>query len=452
MIENLIKKQREYFLSGQTKDVDFRKDQLQKLLTSIRLYERELIDAFHQDLNKSEYEVIMTEVGLVKEELKLTIKNLNKFTKAKKVKISMLNPFSKGKVVPGPYGVCLIVSPWNYPFQLALIPLIGAIAAGNTVVLKPSSSVPNISAVIKKMLSIFDEKYVACITASREETKDLFDQKFDYAFFTGGYESGRELYGKMAKNLTPCTLELGGKSPCIIDYDADLILAAKRCVWGKFLNAGQTCIAPDYFLVHETIKDKFVELVKQEIKDRYYVGGVLNPSFVSIVNERQADRLKQMIDYEKVVMGGKFDGLVLEPTLLDNVTRLDKIMQAEIFGPVMPILSFTEVGEELEKLKALDKPLALYYFSTDKQKQEMVMKETSFGGGCINDTILHVTEHNLPFGGVGASGMGSYHGIKTFSTFSHYKSVLINNTKFNLGLKFMPYTRRKLKMLKWWFK
>jgi len=450
--KELVEKQREYFKSGQTLELAFRKEQLKKLKVSLKLYEKELYDSFIQDLNKSEYDVIMTEMSIVKQELNNALKNLHKYSKPKNVKLSILNAFTKGKIITEPYGVTLIVSPWNYPVQLAFVPLIGAIAAGNTVVLKPSSSTPNISETIKKILSVFDAKYVACLTGSREELKDLFDQKFDFAFFTGGKEAGRHLQEKMAHNLTPCVLELGGKSPCIVDFDANLELAAKRGVWGKFLNAGQTCVAPDYFLVHETIKDKFIELVKKEIEEHYYVGGLLSQNFVSIVSEKQAERIKGLIDYNKVIFGGKFDGKILEPTVMDNVTEEDKIMSEEIFGPVMPIISFTALGEELEKLKNKDKPLALYYFSTDKEKQMQVLNGAMFGGGCINDTLVHVTEERLPFGGVGASGMGSYHGEKTFTTFSHQKSVIVNNSKFNLGLKYMPYTRRKLKFMRWYFK
>jgi len=451
-IKKIVENQREYFKSGQTLELSFRMEQLKKLKTSIKLYEKELFDSFMQDLNKSEYDVIMTELMLVNSELSHMIKNLNKYTKTKKVGVSILNPFSKGRIVPEPYGTVLVVSPWNYPFQLALIPVIGAIAAGNTVVLKPSSSTPNVSSTIKKILSVFDEKYIAVITGSREESSGLFSERFDLAFFTGGKSAGTELYKSMSENLTPCVLELGGKSPAIIDFDADLEIAAKRCVWAKFLNAGQTCVAPDYFLVHETIKDKFIELVKQEIKTRYYLEEVLTPSFVSIVNERQKERIKKLIDYNKVVMGGEFDGLTLAPTVMDNVCEDDLVMQEEVFGPIFPIVPFTALKEELDKLAKKEKPLALYYFSTDIEKQSMVMTTAHFGGGCINDCILHLTEANLPFGGVGASGMGSYHGKKTFDTFTHYKSVLVNNTKINMSLKFMPYTRRKLKFLRWFAK
>lgn len=447
-IKEIVEKQREYFLTGQTLELNFRIEQLKKLKTSIKLYEKELLDSFMQDLNKCEYDVIMTELMLVNNELDNMIKNLHKYAKTKKVKVSIMNPFSKGRIVPEPFGTVLIVSPWNYPFQLAMIPLIGAIGAGNTVVLKPSSSSPNVSATIKKILSVFDEKLISVIIGSREETAGLFDCRYDFAFFTGSKKSGTELYSALSKNLTPCVLELGGKSPAIIDFDADLKLSAKRCVWGKFLNAGQTCVAPDYFLVHETVKDKFLELVKQEIEEKFYIEGVLSPNFVNIVNERQKERLEKLIDHNKVVMGGEFDGLTLAPTVMDNVTEEDAIMQEEIFGPIFPIVPFTALKEELDKLASKERPLALYYFSTDPEKQSMVMSSAHFGGGCINDCILHLTEENLPFGGVGASGMGSYHGKKTFDTFTHFKSVLVNNTKIDIKLKFMPYTRRKLKFLR----
>lgn len=451
-IKEIVNNQREYFTSGQTLDVDFRLEQLKKLKTSLGLYEKELMDSFMQDLNKCEYDVVMTEIMLVNSELNLMIKKLKKYAKTKKTGVSIMNPMSCGRIVPEPYGTVLVVSPWNYPYQLTMIPLIGAIGAGNTVVVKPSSSTPNVSETIKKMLSVFDEKYICVITGNREETKDLFDCRFDFAFFTGGKVAGKELMKKMSENLTPCVLELGGKSPAIIDYDADLKQAVKRCVWGKFLNAGQTCVAPDYFLVHETIKDKFVDMVKQEIKNKYYLEEVLTPNFVSIVNERQKARLENLIDHNKVVCGGEWDGLTLHPTVMDNVSEDDKIMQEEVFGPIMPIIPFTALKEEVDKLLKKEKPLALYYFSTDEDKQKEVMETLHFGGGCINDCILHLTEHNLPFGGVGASGMGSYHGKKTFDTFSHFKSVLVNNTKINLWLKFMPYTRKKLKFLKWYNK
>ena len=451
-IVKIVENQRAYLNSRQTFDINFRLEQLKKLKMSIELNREHLLDSMMQDLNKTEYDVIMTELSIVMDELNFAIKNLRKLVKPQKTKVSINNVFSKGKIVAEPYGVTLIVSPWNYPFQLAMVPVIGAMMAGNTVVIKPSSSTPNVAETIKKILSVFDEKYVATIIGNREETKDLFDQKYDFVFFTGGQQAGRDLAQRISKNLTPSIMELGGKSPCIIDFDADLKMAARRCVWGKFLNAGQTCVAPDYFLVHETVKDTFVELCIQEIKKRYYFGDVLTQNFVKIVNQKQMDRLKTAIDYSKVVFGGKSDDDTLEPTVMDNVTFEDAIMQEEVFGPVMPIITFTVLEEEIDRLKTKDRPLALYYFGNDKTKQQFVIENALYGGGCINNTVMHVAEFNLPFGGVGASGQGCYHGKKTFDAFTHYKSVLVSNNKFDIFLKFMPYTARKLKLLKKIFK
>lgn len=447
-IEKLVETQHSYFNTHQTFDLDFRIVQLKRLKSSIKLNMPKLIDAFMQDLNKTEYDLYLTELFLVNSELNHMIKHLRKLAKPKKKKVDIINIFGKGKVVPEPYGVCLIVAPWNYPLQLSLVPLIGAIAAGNTVVIKPSSAVPNIQKCIYDILSVFDDRYVACVVGGREETAGLFDQKYDFAFFTGGKESGQALYEKLSKNLTPCVLELGGKSPVIVDFQADLELTAKKLVWGKFLNGGQTCVAPDYCLAHETIKDKLIELIKLEIKKQFYFDDLLTQNFVKVVNEKQKARIQKLLDPSKVVMGGNFDGLTLEPTIMDNVSFDDAIMQEEIFGAILPIISYTNLNEEIDRLKTKDKPLALYFFSTDRDKQNYVMSHALYGGGCINDCIMHLTDSHLPFGGVGASGMGSYHGEKTFETFSHYKSVMVRNSKFDISLKYMPYTRKKLKLLK----
>lgn len=447
-MEKLVETQRSYFNTHQTFDLDFRIVQLKRLKASIKLNMPKLIDAFMQDLNKTEYDLYLTELFLVNSELNHMIKYLRKLARPKKTSVDIINIFGKGKVVPEPYGVCLIVAPWNYPLQLSLVPLIGAIAAGNTVVIKPSSAVPNIQKCIYDILSVFDDRYVACVVGGREETAGLFDQKYDFAFFTGGKESGQALYEKLAKNLTPCVLELGGKSPVIVDFQADLELTAKKLVWGKFLNGGQTCVAPDYCLAHETIKDKLIEQIKLEVKKQFYFDDLLTQNFVKVVNEKQKERLQKLLDPSKVVMGGNFDGLTLEPTIMDNVSFDDAIMQEEIFGAILPIISYTNLNEEIERLKTKDKPLALYFFSSDKDKQNYVMSHALYGGGCINDCIMHLTDSHLPFGGVGASGIGNYHGEKTFETFSHYKSVMVRNSKFDIGLKYMPYTRKKLKLLK----
>lgn len=321
-------------------------------------------------------------------------------------------------------------------------------ASGNTAVLKLSSSVPTISSVIKEILAVFDEKYIACICGNRNETEGIFDQKYDFAFFTGSEDSGKILAEKLSKNLTPYVLELGGKSPLIVDFDADVELSAKKCVWGKFLNAGQTCIAPDYCLVHETIKEQFLECVKKEIKEQFYVEELLTPNFVKIADEKKKQRIEKLLDEKKIVFGGKFDGLTLEPTVMDNVSFDDPIMQEEIFAPILPIISFTTLTEEIDRLKTKKHPLALYYFGSDLKKQEYVMQNVIYGGGCINDCIMHISDKHLPFGGVGSSGMGSYHGEKTFNTFSHFKSVLVTNSKKDLKLKYMPYSRKKLKTIK----
>ena len=447
-IQKIVEDQREYFNSHQTLNVEFRLAQLKKLNKSLNEHMPQLLQAFLDDLNKCEQDVYMTELFLVKSELHYLTKNLSKLTRIRKTGTDLINFFSTGRIVPEPYGVCLIVAPWNYPLQLSFVPLIGAIAAGNTVVLKPSSSVPTISAVIKDILSVFDEKYIACIMGSRTETEGLFDQKYDFAFFTGGEESGKMLAEKLSKNLTPCVLELGGKSPLIVDFDADIELAAKKCVWGKFLNAGQTCIAPDYCLVHETVKEQFLECVKKEIREQFYVEDLLTPNFVKIVDEKKKARIEKLLDEKKIIVGGKFDGLTLEPTVMDNLTFDDPVMQEEIFAPILPIISFTTLTEEIDRLKDKKHPLALYYFGSDSSKQEYVMKNTIYGGGCINDCIMHISDSHLPFGGVGSSGMGAYHGVKTFETFSHFKSVLVTNSKKDIKLKYMPYNRKKLKSIK----
>lgn len=448
-LKEIIDSQHEYFNSHQTFDVDFRLTALKKLEDSIEAHKQELFDAFIQDLNKTEYDVYLTEISVVMDELRYLQKNLKKLTKSKGTALSLTNFYARGKIVPEPYGVCLIVSPWNYPFQLSMVPLIGAISAGNTAVLKLSSSVPNVSAVIKDILSVFEEKYVVALSGSREEMAGLFDEPFDFAFFTGSAETGKQVLTSVSKNLTPTVLELGGKSPCIIDYDADINLAVKKAVWGKFLNAGQTCVAPDYFLVHETIKKEFIQKVIAEIKKHYYLGDVLTQDFVKIVNSKQKAKIERLLDNnKKVVFGGEFDGDVLCPTVMDEVTDEDPIMQEEVFAPIMPIVSFTTLDQELIKLRSKPRPLALYYFSKDRAKQNYVISTALYGGGAINDTVVHVADRNLPFGGVGQSGMGRYHGKKTFETFSHYKSVLVNNSKIDIGLKYMPYSHRKLKKLK----
>lgn len=448
-IERVIGKQRDYFLQGRTKSVTFRKNALIKLRLSIEQNLKPLMQAFKRDLNKHEFDVYSTEIMLVMKEIDYMIKNIKRFSKPKRVATSIINFRSHGKTLPEPYGVCLIVSPWNYPFQLAMIPLVGAIAGGNCAVLKPSSSSENVSQVIKKILSVFDESYISVALGDREENEKLFDQKFDFVFFTGGGRTAKELMSKLSKNLTPAVFELGGKSPCIVDQDSNIDIAARRVVWGKFLNAGQTCIAPDHVLVHTSIKSEFLERCMHYIKEFYYVGEKISDDFVHIISKRQMEWLSSLLDKDKIVFGGKVNEKLIEPTIMDNVTFEDKIMQHEIFGPIMPVLEFVSLDNVVEKLKTMPKPLALYYFGNDRKKQRFVLENLPFGGGCINDTIMHVSEHGLPFGGVGDSGMGNYHGKKTFDAFVHYKSVLVKSEKPDIKLKYPPHNQNKTKFVKW---
>ncbi len=447
-IKTIVENQREYFNTHQTFNVSFRLAQLKKLKESLQVHMPKLLQAFLDDLNKCEYDVYMTELLTVNKELNYAIKNLSKLTAPKRTKTEGFNGATNGKIMPEPYGVCLIVSAWNNPLELSLVPLIGAISAGNTVVLKPSSLVPNISSVIKDIVSVFETKYVACLTGDRESLSELFTQKYDFAFFTGDEKSGKELYTKVAKNLTPAILELGGKCPLIVDFDANVELSAKKCVWGKFLNAGQTSVAPDYCLVHETVKDAFLECVKKEISEQFYVEGVLVPDFAKIVNEENKERLEKLLTAGTIETGGKFEGLVLQPTVITGVKHDNVIMKEEIFGPILPIISFTTLNEEVERLKTMPSPIAVYYFTSDRNKQNYLLENVLCGSVCINDCVVNRVDGNLPFGGVKESGMGSYRGAKTFEAFSHYKSVLVNNTMADNKLKYMPYNRKTLKSIK----
>lgn len=441
-IEALVKSQREYFYSGETLPYAFRLANLKKLRTAL-IDNKELIyDAFKKDYNKSKFDVLSTEFGMAISEIDYMIKHLKKNMKPDRVKTSLFNFPSKGRIYKDPYGVSLIIAPWNYPLQLSIAPLAGAMAAGNTIVLKPSSYTPTISEVLKKVLSVFDERYLAVILGGRHEIGALLDQKFDYIFFTGSPTVGHIVMEKASVNLTPISLELGGKSPAIINKDADIELAAKRITWGKFLNAGQTCVAPDYILVHKDIHKTFVERVKFYIEKYYYQDGKISEDFPFIISSKHFDRISGLIDNNKVVAGGKRENLLIEPTLIDNVSFSDAIMQEEIFGPLMPIIEFDDLNTLIEEQKRLLKPLALYYFGKNKTDIEKVLRNISSGGACINEVIMHLTNDNLPFGGVGNSGMGSYHGKKSFTTFTHEKSVLIKG-RHEINVKYPPTDSKK---------
>ncbi|OKL40313.1 aldehyde dehydrogenase [Pontibacter flavimaris] len=453
-IQALVKKQREFFSSGHTLDLAFRKERLRELQHTIQEHEQDLMDAMYADFHKPEMEAFSTEIGFVELELKLVLKNLQKWAKPKRVKESLLNFPSRSYIHSDPFGVALIIGPWNYPFQLLLNPLIGAMAAGNCAIVKPSELTPTTSAVVARMIrQHFDESYIATVEGGAPTTQHLLQQRFDYIFFTGSTQVGKIVMKAAAEHLTPVTLELGGKSPAIVAEDADLGLAARRIAWGKFLNAGQTCIAPDYLLAQESIKEELLQLISQCIRDFYGEDPRQSPDFARIVNDRHFNRLSGFMSEGKVRTGGVTDAAsrYIAPTLLDRVTWQHPIMQEEIFGPILPVLSFQHLDEAIGMVQQREKPLALYFFTNDERKKEQVLKYTSFGGGCINDTISHIINPNLPFGGVGQSGMGSYHGQSSFELFSQQKSVLHRGTWLDLPLRYPPYGNR-LPMLRKFFK
>lgn len=443
----ILEKQKEFFNTHATMDVNFRLAQLKKLKSQISVYYEQICAAFVKDLNKHEFDVVSTELGLVMKELNFMLKNLKKLSKPKRVRTSLVNMPSKGYLVYQPYGTVLVAAPWNYPFQLTLIPVIGAIAGGNTVVVKPSRNTPNITRVIKKIFDVFDDNYVYVVTKN-EEIETLLDERFDFIFYTGSPAMGRTLMEKQAKYLTPMVLELGGKSPCIIDKDADILTSAKRVVWGKFLNAGQTCVAPDYILLHSSIKDQWLECARNYVEQFYYTEGKLKPDFVKIINKQNLERLQGLIEENKIFFGGKVDGERLEPTILTGVTLNDKIMQEEVFGPIMPVIEFEDLDKELARLEREEKTLATYYFGQTKENIEKIKNKCRFGGGCINDVIMHICEEKLPFGGLGNSGVGSYHGKQTFYTFTHKKSILQKSPNGELNVKYPPINKSKLNLTK----
>lgn len=446
----ILTKQKEFFLTNTTLDVDFRLSQLKKLKSQIKVYYDQLLKAFKQDLNKGEFDVVCTELSVVMSELNYMLRHLKGLARPKRVITNLINLFSTGYKIREPYGNVLVAAPWNYPFQLTLVPVIGAMAGGNTVMVKPSRNTPNITKVIKKIFDVFDDNYVYVIT-KEEEINELFDEKFDLIFYTGSKAKATELMQKQAKYLTPLILELGGKSPCIVDADADIETSAKRVVWGKFLNGGQTCVAPDYVLLHSNIKEVWLEKAKEYIEQFYYQDENLSKDFVKIVNQKNLDRIINLIDKNKVFYGGNIVNGTLEPTILNNVSRQDKVMQEEIFGPILPVIEFDDLDQELEILRKLDKPLAFYYFGNEKEKINKILTTYSFGGGCINDTIMHFVEESLPFGGVGMSGMGKYHGKNTFYAFTHVKGIL-RKSKKELNLKYPPASKGKVNFLKKFFK
>lgn len=438
--KDTLKKQKEFFKSGKTKDIKFRIENLNKLKKNIEKNEQYIMEALKKDLGKSNFESYSTELGIVLSEISFITKHLKKWAKPKKVKTPITNFKSSSYIYPEPYGNTLILSPWNYPFQLSIIPLIGSIAAGNTVILKPSSTSYYTSKIIEEIINEnFDTGYIHVITGERG--KKLLDENFDYIFYTGSVPVGKIVMEKASKYLTPVTLELGGKSPCIVDGKANLNLSAKRIVWGKFLNSGQTCVAPDYMFIHKNVKNEMINNIIYYIKTFYGENPLYSEEYTKIINERQFNRLIKLLDNNKIIYGGDYDkdSLYISPTLMDNVNWDDPIMGEEIFGPILPILEYEELNEVIDIVNSHPKPLALYFFSNDKENAEKIINGISFGGGCINDTIMHLSSPYLPFGGVGTSGMGSYHGKKSFDTFTHYKSILEKSNIIDPNFRYPPY-------------
>ncbi len=448
-IREVVQKQRDFFQNNLTKDLKFRAEQLKKLRKAILDHEEEILAALAQDLNKSAFEAYMTEIGIVLEEIRYILKRFKSWAKPKKVKTPLAQFPAKSKIYSEPYGVVLIMSPWNYPFQLTIAPLVGAIAAGNCALVKPSNYSPKTSEAIAKLIEkTFEPEYITVVLGGREANQDLLKQQFDYIFFTGGPTVGRLVMEAAAKHLTPISLELGGKSPCIVDESANIKLAAKRIIWGKFINAGQTCVAPDYVFVQKNVKEKLLEYMVKYIEKFFSQALEEEYRFPKIVNERHFNRLLGLMESGKIYYGGKSDSKLnrIEPTILDNVSWDSPIMQEEIFGPLLPILDFSDLNEVINKVNSRPKPLALYFFTTSKVKEKTILTSISHGGGCINDTIVHLATPYLPFGGVGESGIGNYHGKASFDTFSHKKSIMKKSNLIDIPFRYPPF--KNLKLLK----
>lgn len=447
-VSDIIKQQRQFFATGTTKDVDFRIEQLKKLKSAVAANQSRIVDAVKADLNRPEYEAYF-EIASISE-VNYAMKNLKSWVKPRKVPTSIEQFPASARIYPEPLGVVLIIGPWNYPFQLMISPLVGAIAAGNCAILKPSEIAAHTSEVVADMISqTFDRAYIAAVEGGVEISQQLLAEKFDRIFFTGGTKIGQIVMEAAAKHLTPVTLELGGKSPCIVDSDIQVEYAAKRIAWGKFINAGQTCIAPDYLLVDRKIKPALLAAIKQSVHEFYGDDPQQSPDYSRIVNRRHLERLAEFIKEGEIVTGGQIDpeDRYIAPTVIDKVSWDSPVMQEEIFGPILPVLEYDDFGDAIAQINARSKPLALYVFSKDKDKQQRVLRETSSGGVCINDTVMQFGVTSLPFGGVGDSGIGSYHGKASFDTFSHEKSVLQKSFLLDLKWRYAPY-QGKLDLIK----
>ena len=454
-INEIVKKQRRFFNTGATLELSRRIEALVKLKNCIQKYSSEIHQALRKDLGKSDFESSMCETGLVFSEIRYMLKHIHSFAKEKRFRTPLAQFHSRSYQKPSPYGVVLIMSPWNYPFLLTMDPLVDAIAAGNTVVMKPSAYSPHTSDIIAKIIAeCFPPEYVTVVTGGRAENTCLLNEHFDYIFFTGSQTVGKEVMRKASEHLTPVTLELGGKSPCIVEKTANLTLAAKRIVFGKFLNCGQTCVAPDYLYCDKTIKDDLIREIRKQITLQFGAKPLDNPDYGKIINEKHFQRILGLIDTEKAVHGGNYqwESLRIEPTVMDHITFEDPVMQEEIFGPLLPVLTFESIEEVIQTVNQKPHPLALYLFTNDKHIADKVTSRCGFGGGCINDTIIHLATSEMGFGGFGESGMGAYHGKEGFRTFSHYKSIVDKKTWLDLPMRYQPYKEINNKLIHFFLK
>ncbi|MBC8768781.1 aldehyde dehydrogenase [Arenibacter sp. BSSL-BM3] len=448
-MEEIVEAQKQFFNSNTTKDIAFRIGQLQKLESILRANEELLHQAIYKDFKKSAFENYTTEISLLYHDIKEAIKRVKKWSAQKRVRTNLANLPGKSYIIPEPLGVSLIIGAWNYPYQLSLAPAIAAIAAGNTVIIKPSELPINTSKAMAKLINEnFDPNFFKVIEGGVAETTDLLNQKFDKIFFTGSVPVGKIVYQAAAKKLIPVTLELGGKSPAIITANCDLKISVKRLIWAKYLNAGQTCIAPDYVVVHEKVKEEFLKLAKKEIAQSKFL--IEEDNYVQIINDKNLQRLIALIDKDKIYTGGEYDleNRIMEPTILTNITFEDKVMQDEIFGPILPVLEYNDLNKIIQEIKARPKPLSCYVFTSVKKIKRKILDEISFGGGAVNDAVMHIANSNMGFGGVGESGIGSYHGEYGFRAFSHYKGILEKPTWIEPNFKYHPHTKSKLKWIK----
>ena len=452
MYSKIFNNEKEYYLSGETLSVKFRIEKLRLLKKVIKDNEEKLLSALKKDLNKSNFEGYVTEIGILYQEIDYAIKNVKKWAKREKKKTDIVYFPAKSYIYKQPYGVVLIISPFNYPIQLAFSPLIGAISAGNCAIIKPSEYAINSAVVIEEIInSTFDKRYINVIDplGGKETVSELLSLKFDYIFFTGSVRVGKIVMEAASKNLIPVTLELGGKSPCIVDRDANIKLSAKRIVWGKYLNVGQTCVAPDYVYVHKAVKEELLKEMVKEIESEYGKDAKKSEAYARIIRKEEVKRLQGYLDEGEIYYGGEVDieDRYISPTILTNIKENSKILEEEIFGPILPVYEFQDITEVIEYVNSKERPLALYYFSEDKNKIETVLSSTTSGGVTINDTIIHVSSTHIPFGGVGNSGMGNYHGKASFDTFTHKKSVVKRSTLMEFPFRFPPY-KDKLKLIK----